>query len=205
MSSAPPSTSTSPSTSRSQPLTVERIVDAAYRIVQRDGLGALSMRKLGAALDVDAMAVYHHVANKQALLALVTARAMSEATPPPEPSAPWRARIEQWALGYWDVVVSHRDLTLAGLADQTIAAGGLASTETLSAAVSDSGLPADLVESTTYLIVDAVHGSALGAAAADREHADRESLRAAFADGLGVVLDGIASRTPQGNSDTTGG
>jgi AcrR family transcriptional regulator len=50
------------------PLKRERIVATALAIVDRDGLKALSMRKLGAELGVDPMAVYHHIPNKEALL-----------------------------------------------------------------------------------------------------------------------------------------
>src|SRR5271157_1026364 len=48
-------------------LTREKIVKAAVRIVDRDGLAALSMRRLGAALGVDPMAIYYHLPNKAAL------------------------------------------------------------------------------------------------------------------------------------------
>jgi AcrR family transcriptional regulator len=185
--------STSP---RQAPLSVERIVDAACRIVERDGLAGLSMRKLGAELDVDPMAVYHHVADKRELLALVTARTIGELAPP-DPTAPWDERVREWATSYWDVVARHRDLTLAGLADPGIAAGGRASTGPLVAAIADSGLPADLAEPTAFLVVDAVHGSALGAApdgSTRTRTRELARLRAAFAVGLDTIIAGIAAR-----------
>jgi AcrR family transcriptional regulator len=192
------SASTSPkSTSpRSTPLSVERIVDVACRIVERDGLAGLSMRKLGAELDVDPMAVYHHVADKRELLALVTARTIG-AMAPPDPMAPWDTRVRQWAMNYWELVATHRDLTLAGLADPAIAAGGLPSTESLIAAIADSGLPADLVEPTAFIVVDAVHGAALsGVPTGTGRSRNRElaRLRAAFAVGLDTIIAGIAAR-----------
>jgi len=52
-----------------EPLTRDRIFAAALEIIDREGLAALSMRRLGAALGVEAMAIYHHVPNKDALLA----------------------------------------------------------------------------------------------------------------------------------------
>lgn len=48
-------------------LTRDRIVRAALEIIDRDGIEALSMRRLGAELGVDPMAVYYHVPNKAAL------------------------------------------------------------------------------------------------------------------------------------------
>jgi AcrR family transcriptional regulator len=50
------------------PLTRQRVLEAALALVDSDGLEALSMRKLGAELGVEAMSVYKHVANKDALL-----------------------------------------------------------------------------------------------------------------------------------------
>jgi AcrR family transcriptional regulator len=187
------SASTSP---RSTPLSAERIVDVACRIIERDGLAGLSMRKLGAELDVDPMAVYHHVADKRELLALVTARTIGMMTPP-DPAASWDTRVRQWAMNYWDLVAQHRDLTLAGLADPGIAAGGLPSTESLVAAIADSGLSADLVEPTAFIVVDAVHGAALSGAptgAGRSAKKERARQRATFAVGLDTIVAGIAAR-----------
>lgn len=180
--------------SRPLPLTVERIVDAASLIAERDGLRTLSMRKLGAELGVDPMAVYHHVAHKRELLALVTARAIGSLAPP-DSTAPWDIRVRQWATRYWEFVVAHRELTLAGLADSDIAAGGRHSTEHLLAAVAASGLRDDLIESNTFLVVDAVHGSALSVGTPGRldTHALAE-LRAAFDNGIDTILAGITAR-----------
>jgi AcrR family transcriptional regulator len=51
-----------------QPLSRRRMLEAAVRFVDREGLEALSMRKLGSELGVEAMSLYHHVPNKGALL-----------------------------------------------------------------------------------------------------------------------------------------
>jgi AcrR family transcriptional regulator len=182
-----------PSTrSDAHPLSVERIVDAACLIVERNGLRGLSMRKLGALLEVDPMAVYHHVASKRELLALITARTIGGMTPP-DPSASWDVRVRQWAMRYWDLVAAHRELTLAGLAEPEIAAGGLPATEPLLAAIAESGLAADLIEPNAFIVVDAVHGSALSIASPGRH--DTATLRAAFEIGIDTILAGITART----------
>src|SRR5215469_8858987 len=62
-------------------LTRDRIVDAALDVIDRAGLDGLSMRKLGAALGVEAMALYHHVGSKERLLEAVVERLMSELDP----------------------------------------------------------------------------------------------------------------------------
>lgn len=46
----------------------QRIVNAAIVLADEQGLDALSMRRLAARLDVEAMSLYHHVPNKESLL-----------------------------------------------------------------------------------------------------------------------------------------
>lgn len=47
------------------------VVDHAVALLDAHGLGALTMRRLGTELDVQASAIYHHFASKQLLLAAV--------------------------------------------------------------------------------------------------------------------------------------
>lgn len=53
---------------RRQPLDPGRISAAALALIDRDGLEGLSMRTLAGELGVEAMSLYHHVPNKEALL-----------------------------------------------------------------------------------------------------------------------------------------
>ena len=65
-------------------LSRERIVAAALRLIERDGLEAFSMRKLGEALGVEAMSLYHFFPSKQHLVdALVDDAIASIEFPPP--------------------------------------------------------------------------------------------------------------------------
>lgn len=59
-------------------LTREQVVDTALGIVDEEGLEALSMRRLGKELGVEAMALYRHVPNKDALLDLAVERMRAE-------------------------------------------------------------------------------------------------------------------------------
>src|SRR5687768_9670429 len=61
-----------------QPLSRDRVVDAALTIVESDGVGALSMRALAEKLGVAVTAIYWHVGNKDAVLDALVDR-MSEA------------------------------------------------------------------------------------------------------------------------------
>ncbi len=49
-------------------LTRDRVLDTALAIVDAEGLGALTMRRLGRDLGVEAMSLYHHVRGKDDLV-----------------------------------------------------------------------------------------------------------------------------------------
>jgi AcrR family transcriptional regulator len=73
------------------PLTKERVLDAALAIADRDGLEALSMRGVARALGAGAMSLYHHVADKDALLDELVDRVFAEIALPD--GADWRAAL----------------------------------------------------------------------------------------------------------------
>src|SRR3989442_13102637 len=87
-------------TSRRQPLSPERICDAAIELIDRDGLEALSMRHLGSALGVEAMSLYRHFPSKNALLEAVVGRLLAELLLPVPGSAPWQDSFRAPARGY---------------------------------------------------------------------------------------------------------
>jgi AcrR family transcriptional regulator len=76
------------------PLTRDRVIAAALDFVDANGVDALSMRKLGAALGVEAMSLYNHVSNKEDLLDGV-ADLLLQLVPLPERAGPeaWHDEI----------------------------------------------------------------------------------------------------------------
>ena len=77
-----------------QPLSRRRVLEAAVRFVDREGLEALTMRKLGAELGVEAMSLYNHVPNKSALLDGMVEVLLGELEVPPETYG-WEERIRE--------------------------------------------------------------------------------------------------------------
>jgi len=76
-----------------QPLSPERIVDAALALIHDDGLAAFSTRKLGERLGCEAMSIYHHFPSKQHLLdALVEHAIRTVDVPEPGPDLIGRLR-----------------------------------------------------------------------------------------------------------------
>jgi TetR/AcrR family transcriptional regulator, tetracycline repressor protein len=72
-------------------LSAEIIFEAALRLVDKDGIDALTMRRLAGDLRVATMSLYSHVPNKDQLLLGVVNLATSEMTLPPPGTPPWEA------------------------------------------------------------------------------------------------------------------
>ena len=51
-----------------RPLSRDRVLRAAIKLADQEGIDSLSMRRLGLALGVEAMSLYNHVAGKDDLL-----------------------------------------------------------------------------------------------------------------------------------------
>lgn len=102
------------------PLTTRRVLEAAIDLVDRQGLGALTMRRLGSALGVEAMSLYKHVANKEALLHGMVDRIIGQIAIPDE-GVPWRDAMTQRAASARDVLGRHA--WVIGLMESETAAG----------------------------------------------------------------------------------
>lgn len=88
-------------------LTRDHVLRAALRLVDREGAAALSMRKLARELDVEAMTLYHHVRNKQALEDAIVEQVLVDSLPRVEPSASWQDVLLAYALGLHHGLAAH--------------------------------------------------------------------------------------------------
>ncbi|MEU0385250.1 TetR/AcrR family transcriptional regulator [Streptomyces chartreusis] len=96
-------------------LSRELVLASALALVDREGLSALSMRRLGAELGVEAMALYRYAESKDALLdglveALyleLEARLEAEDEPVPTAGPAWRAGLHRIARATYDVCLAH--------------------------------------------------------------------------------------------------
>lgn len=82
------------------PLTRERIAQAALALIDEEGLENCSMRRLGARLGVEAMALYHHFPGKAQLLDGVMDQLLDEIDLPPRGEQPPLVRLRR-ALTSW--------------------------------------------------------------------------------------------------------
>jgi len=65
-------------TPRRQPVTRARVIEAALRIMDAEGLDAVTMRHIGRELGVEAMSLYNHVRDKDDILESITEMVMNE-------------------------------------------------------------------------------------------------------------------------------
>ncbi|MFJ3904708.1 TetR/AcrR family transcriptional regulator C-terminal domain-containing protein [Streptomyces sp. NPDC090025] len=111
-------------------LTRERIVRAALEIADAEGLGALTMRRLGTALAVSTTALYRHVPGKGELVRLMTDAVCAEIPLGPVPSE-WRTGLERSARWLRGVYARHRWMpqAMASLTRPVASAHAMAYTE----------------------------------------------------------------------------
>lgn len=92
-------------------LTRERIVEAATRLVEFDGLSGLSMRRLGSLLGVEAMALYRYIDGRDDLLEAMV-DALADKVPRAadmdlSPSGGWQAYLQELAHAVRDLAREH--------------------------------------------------------------------------------------------------
>ncbi|HEX7666062.1 MAG TPA: TetR/AcrR family transcriptional regulator C-terminal domain-containing protein, partial [Polyangiaceae bacterium] len=88
-------------------LTRERIVAAAIRLADDEGIATFSIRGVAASLGAPPMSLYRHVRGKDELVALMTDAAMGEMSfPSPVPEG-WRARLDVAARLEWEGFKRH--------------------------------------------------------------------------------------------------
>lgn len=79
---------------------------AAVDLADRDGLGALTMRRLGSELGVEAMSLYKHIANKEEILDGIVELVVGEIEIPDE-GAYWKEAMRRRAFSAREVLSRH--------------------------------------------------------------------------------------------------
>lgn len=124
------------------PLTRTHVLRTAVAIADREGLDAVSMRRLAAELGVGPMSLYRHVATKDELvLQMVDEAVGAEELPDPGPDG-WRAKLELMARRQWELCRQHLWLARAVSFTRPLLVPGLAAhTEWTLRALDGLGLP----------------------------------------------------------------
>ncbi|MFG2040908.1 TetR/AcrR family transcriptional regulator C-terminal domain-containing protein [Dactylosporangium sp. NPDC048998] len=149
------------------PAPLDRIVAAAIRMADADGLAALSMRRLAAALGLPTMTLYRHVTNKEELLLLMTDAAFGEAPLPHRDGdgpagGDWRARLETTARLQWGVYRRHPwAAEVMSFTRPPLAANAMAHTEWCLTALEAAGMPLPRAMHAAMMLANHVRGCAV--------------------------------------------
>src|ERR1700716_1882023 len=93
--------------SRPRPLSIDRIVAAAMALADREGLAAITIRRLAVDLDAAPMALYRYVDTKDDVLELLVDAAYADMTLPEHPSGAWRSDLRTAAHAVRATVKRH--------------------------------------------------------------------------------------------------
>jgi len=104
-----------PAAGRPTALTREQVLVAALQIIDESGVEALTMRRLGQALDRNPMGIYRHAADKDALLDLVVEHVISELVVPRGPGrgvhgegdGDWESALRRTAHAFRRIALAH--------------------------------------------------------------------------------------------------
>jgi TetR/AcrR family tetracycline transcriptional repressor len=89
-----------------EPVTPERLADAALAVIDAEGLDGLTVRRLAQELGLGTMTLYWYVKNKGEVLDLVADRALAAVDFPP-PSGDWQDDLRQVALSLRSALMRH--------------------------------------------------------------------------------------------------
>jgi AcrR family transcriptional regulator len=92
---------------RRTPLTRDQVLMTAMELADRDGLDGVTMRSVGDALGVQAMSLYHHVANKDAILDGLADLVFAEVLVPEPAGADWRDPVRARMVSLHDAIARH--------------------------------------------------------------------------------------------------
>ncbi len=128
-----------------KPLTRDAIVEAGLRLLERDGLQGLSMRRLAQELGSGAASLYWHVGDKEELLALMLDRIVGEAEViEPDPDH-WQETVKESMRAARRLLLKRRDAAQLSLGRIPAGPNSLPVLERSLAVLQAAGLPARVI------------------------------------------------------------
>jgi len=179
---------------RRAPLSCVRIIEAAVRYVDDNCLDALSMRRLGSELNVEAMSLYRYFPSKGALLDAVVGWLLRDLALPDDGDArDWEREVRDFAVSFRSITRQHPHLMplltvrspddplLLGIHDRMIDVWRRA------------GLSPEHAQSAQRALQSYLSGSSQW----HQESCQGEAAETDFRYGLDVFLDGVRSRVAE--------
>jgi AcrR family transcriptional regulator len=190
------------------PLTRERLLAGAIVLADARGLGALTIRSLADELGVKPMSIYHHVANKDAILDGMIDHVFGEIALPPA-ETDWRSAIRARAVSARDVLRRHP--WAIGLMDSRKNPGPatLRHHEAVIGTLRRGGFPVQMVGHAYSLLDSYTYGFAVQEAALPLDPEDAPRMAEAFLEeldrdeypNLAGLAEEVALRSGHGEQD----
>ncbi len=211
-------------TRRRGSLSLERIVAAGIALADRDGLDAVSIRRIAQELDARPMSLYTHIASKDELLDLMADAIVGGVADGSQPAEDWREAVSTLARGLHQAFVGHPWLAAAFRDRRQPGPNTERYAQLLAGAIEPLGLPPETGWTLLGIVNDYTTGHAMRVATAGHARAlegaaglahiealtavnDARGSAGSFELGLATVLDGIHARflTDPGASRTRKG
>ncbi len=202
---------------RRAPLTRDRVLRAAVDVVDREGIEALSMRRLGQELGVEAMSLYRYVPSKADLLNGIHETILAEVVVP-KVTREWSTTARKYARAFRNALVAHPNALSLFATRPAVTAASLRHVEAGLALLLGAGFDIGDAMRAYQVLVTFVVGHSLSSHAPTRadEHSapdyrdlepsefpalleaagqlENRDLDKEFEFGLDVVLEGLASK-----------
>jgi AcrR family transcriptional regulator len=126
---------------RRRSLTKKAIVDAALKVLDSEGLDAMTMRRVAQELDTGAASLYAHVADKEELIQLVVERVVADmnAPGPPDPQR-WQEQLIEAGRAMRAALSAHGDIARATFARIPLGPNALRTMDAIVALLRAGGL-----------------------------------------------------------------
>ena len=143
---------------RKERISREAIVAAAVQLLDREGLAALSMRRLAEELDTGAASLYWHVGSKDGLLDLVLDQIIGEnQVPAPDPQR-WQEQLKDVARDQRRISLRHPYVVRISIGRIPMGPNALQFSERVLAILRAGGLPPHLAVQGYLLLIATVNG-----------------------------------------------
>jgi AcrR family transcriptional regulator len=162
-------------------------VATAIRLLDDEGLGALSMRRIADQLGTGAASLYWHVGSKDGLLDLVFDEIVGElAIPDPDPPR-WREQIKDVARAQRAISLRHPYVVQISIGRIPLGPNALRYSERTLAILRAGGLPPRLAVQGSHLLISTVNGFTLDETGVDNAAAGAQADAPEDDDGAGAA------------------
>jgi len=174
---------------RREPISKEAIVAAAISLLDREGLAALSMRRLAEELGTGAASLYWHVGSKDGLLDLVLDQLISEVKIPDPDPPHWQEQLKEVAREQRRISLRHPYIVRISIGRIPMGPNALLFSERVLAILRAGGLPPRLAVQGYLLLIATINGFTIDETGVDDDGPDPGGILASNADDLQQVAD----------------